>query len=164
VEAVSGELVPWLRAEITGRLEVARQACPRTDGHWWRREDDHGGVREPVSHLYAGERIADEDGETWGGEFIVVYDEGAPSEGQFEHIGRNDPRDTMARCEFELALLDEHSFIRVGYRDSAGIDRHSYECAACDPGGPPDSYPCRTVRLLGYGYRYRDGYREAEWK
>jgi hypothetical protein len=76
----------------------------------------------------------------------------------------NDPRDTIARCEFELAVLDEHAIVRVGYKDSRGIDRLSCECATCGLCGPPDSYPCQTVRLLGCGYRFRPGYREAEWK
>jgi len=145
------EFVPWLRERIRERLEAARKACERTVGHWWRRESDWrgDGTLRPVGHLYAGERIADEDGGTAAGEFIVVYCEGAPSEGQFDHMERNDPRDTIARCEFELAVLGAHRLRRR--LDDAW-------CAECHR-----EFPCRTVRLLGYGYRFRPGYREA-WK
>lgn len=73
-------------------------------------------------------------------------------------------RERAAQLETELAVLDEHAIVRVGYKDSRGIDRLSCECATCGLGGPPDSYPCQTVRLLGCGYRFRPGYREAEWK
>lgn len=158
-------LVPWLRGAVTERMEAARQACPRTDGQWWRRESDlgDGGPPEPDGHLYAGERITDEDGSTWGGEYIVAYDEGAPSDSQFEHMERNDPRDVIARCEFELALLDEHAVIRMPCTDARGVPGHFCECATCGFGGPERSYPCKTVRLLGRAYRFRDGYRQ-EWK
>jgi len=66
-------------------------------------------------------------------------------------IAANDPRDTIARCEAELAILDDHG--------SDG-ERKYPECRCCGVG----AFPCRTVRLIGRGYRHRPGYREAEWK
>ena len=155
----AGELVPWLRQRVRERMETARKACERTDGHWWRRTEPYGdGTSEPAGHLYAGERIADGDGGTWGGEFTVVYDEGAPSREQFEHMEANDPRDVIARCEAELALLDEH-----GPFDPESDWLRDF-CATC---GHLDrnrvAFPCRTVRLVGHGYRFRPGYSEA-WR
>jgi len=103
------EAVAWLRAEVEARLALAREAAAPTDGHWWRRMADAGhfddDTLEPVGALNAGEPVLDADGDVCGGEEIVVYDEGRPSEVQFDHIAANDPQDTIARCEAELAIL-----------------------------------------------------------
>jgi Family of unknown function (DUF6221) len=74
----------------------------------------------------------------------------------------NDPRDTIARCEAELAILDLHKPVWTDFIDSDGQDRTSLDCDECDTGGSADNWPCRTVRLLGSGYRHRPGYLE-EW-
>lgn len=61
----------------------------------------------------------------------------------------HDPRDTIARCDAELAILADH----------ASNDHETYpECVHC----AVQCFPCRTVRLVGEGYRHWDGYRE-EW-
>ena len=60
----------------------------------------------------------------------------------------NDPQDTIARCEAELAILDEH-----GPWD---LDADAY-CSACGD-VPQVAYPCRTVRLLTGGYKHRPGF------
>jgi hypothetical protein len=170
------EPVAWLRRQIEARLALAREAAERTDGHWWRRMADAGHYDdhrlEPVGHLWAGEPVPDVDGDVFGGEEIVVYDEGRPSDVQFDHIAANDPQDTIARCEAELAILDEHA------SDGDRIDPECVGCAARHPascecgwqsaGGQhwrtAAPYPCRTVRLLASGYKHRPGYREEDWK
>ena len=65
-------------------------------------------------------------------------------------------RERAARCEAELAILDEHA------SDGDQVDPECTGCAArhpeyceCDTAAP---WPCRTVRLLGSGYRHRAGY------
>jgi hypothetical protein len=154
------DLAAWLRAAVEARLQLAREASPHTDGHWWRRTTDllDGGPPEPVGHLYAGEQIFDDDGEVFGGECIVVYDEGAPSGWQFDHIAANDPRDTIARCEAELAILGEYEAARKAMgeaRDSpGGVGAGVWACVKS---------LSRAVELLGHGYRFRDGYRR-EWR
>ena len=65
----------------------------------------------------------------------------------------NDPRDTIARCEAELAILDEHG-------GAPGIDPGEVCCVRCGD-YPQEPHPCRTVRLLASGYRHRPGYQEA---
>lgn len=121
------------------------------------------GTREPTGPLYGGGPVIGYDDEVFGGEHIVVYDEGAPSGWQFDHIAANDPRSVIAWCESELAILDEHAEIGRNSRDGP-------VCNACvnigvDPANEAEfyvPYPCRTVRLIGKGYRHRDRYRE-EW-
>lgn len=132
------ELVEWLRPLIEARKATAEAAMygAQETGLWIR-----GHPRGPRD-------LRDMNGE------IVVYNEGSPSDEQFEHIALNDPHDVIARCDFELALLDEHP-VRVGYSESL-----CETCSERDYGGDP--YPCRTVRLLGSAYRHFDGYKE-EW-
>jgi len=150
------DLSSWLRETIGARLALAREASPHTGGHWWRRTSDIG---EAVGALYAGEPILDADGEVWGGDYVVVYDEGAPSDAQFDHIAANDPRSVIARCEADLDIFYLHAG-EWHEEDADGYDyyRPRQVCTHCDDG----YWPCRTVRLLGYGYRFRPGYRE-EW-
>ena len=66
--------------------------------------------------------------------------------------------EAIARCEAELAILDLHKPIDVPGMAWRG-------CATCkDPVTRwPKTHPCRTVRLLGSGYKHRDGYL-GEWK
>ena len=146
VSSTDEELAAWLRAAILARLELAREASPKTDGHWWRRTDERG---EPVSHLWAGEALRDEDGNVWSGEYVVVYDEGAPGEAQFDHMAANDPRDTIARCEAELAILDLYEQQAAKWYENAMQEDRAWTL-----------WP--VIALLAGGYRYRPGYRE-EW-
>lgn len=71
-----------------------------------------------------------------------------------DHCARHDPRTVVARCEAELAILDEH------WHAANGWGRPINRCRTCTK---EVSYPCRTIRLIGSGYRFRPGYRE-EWK
>lgn len=105
---------------------------------------------------------------------------------EVDHIIRNDPRNVVARCEAELAILDEHARLlhfpaeTLAAWRTAGVpeDRIAKasgvaSCARCHT--PVDdarededqclsvAYPCRTVRLLASGYRHKSGYEEA-WK
>ena len=165
--------VAWLRKQVEARLALAREASPKTDGHWWRRTASNG---EPVSHLWAGEAIRDEDGDVWSGEYVVVYDEGAPGDAQFDHIAANDPQDTIARCETELAILDEHYILRNGdmnqkYEQFSIIsppfppmDCGCVTCHYASQGGVNGYGICRTVKFLASGYRHKPGYREEDWR
>lgn len=160
VQAVSDgeDPVAWLRAQVQARRGLAQEASEHADGHWWRRMTDAGHFDdhrlEPVGHLWAGEPVLDVDGDVCGGGEIVVYDEGRPSDAQFDHIAANDPRDVIARCEAELAILDEH-----GPDDTFGPD--DLCCCACGD-RPQVPFPCRTVRILLGAYQHRTGFK-AEW-
>jgi Family of unknown function (DUF6221) len=78
----------------------------------------------------------------------------AEREGEYHYF---EAREQVARCEAELAILDEHQPASVPQMAWRG-------CGTCkDPSGWPAMFPCRTVRLLASGYRNRPGYREA-WK
>lgn len=127
----------WLRQAITERMELARKALP---GPWHLDRDPLRGIR-----------VTDEAGlvVTWTPEYYKRGDNDAL------HIAANDPRDVIARCEGELGILDEH-------------EREYYGCGTCiEPGSAadydPQTWPCKTVRLLASGYRFHPGYAEAGW-
>lgn len=169
--AVSSEPVTWLRQQVEARRALAAEACPNTDGHWWRREWEvyADGGREPVGALYAGEPVLDSDGEVSGGDYIVVYDEGAPSQAQFGHIALNDPRDTIARCDAELAVLDEYTGA-LARRAAEAADYAEWIAGTAPedtprfPGPHPATIPGleRAVRHLATAYRHHPGYQE-QW-
>ena len=140
------DLAAWLRQRIRERRYLAEHAVELGSFAEW--EERSSGV------LVTGDGT---DSDPWRGTWVT----GDSSVTRL--MEANDPRDTIARCEAELAILDEHSSLRVPYGDARGSAATSYECATCGFGGPSGSYPCRTVRLVGYGYRFWGGYR-AEWK
>lgn len=127
-------MVTWLR----GQIEARKAAAQRAGGDQW-------AVGGPPGRMYSS-RVKDSSGD------VVVYDEGAPSEEEAAHIAENDPQDTIARCEAELAILAEHIHMNGG------------SCLICHyqvgPQFRPAPFPCRTVRLLASGYRHRDGFDE----
>lgn len=167
--------VAWLRAQVEARKALAREASEHADGHWWRRMTDAGHFDdhrlEPVGHLWAGEPVLDADGDVTGGGEIVVYDEGRPSDAQFDHIAANDPRDVIARCEAELAILDQHQPVSVA--EGEFVVKRWQECQECGPNndlsgvyavpGEGESFwPCQTLRILVGAYKHQPGFK-AEW-
>lgn len=141
----SDELVPWLRQRIRERLFLAVHAVELGSFAEW--EERSSGV------LVTGDGT---DSDPWRGTWVT----GDSSVTRL--MEANDPRDTIARCEFELAVLDLHP-PGLGLIDemptTATVCRY---CSGSFGLGAP--YPCRHVRLLGYSYRFKDGYMEAEWK
>lgn len=162
------EAAAWLRAAITDRLELAREAATPGDlrGTGARLE----GVWETGCRC-EGECRSYPSCEEVTGDAIHIYSEGGHDSWQAEHIVANDPRDTIARCESELGILDEHQpIIPVSFEQEG---REWQECRECGPnnnypeiyavpGKGEAFYPCRTVRLLLHSYRFRPGYRQ-EW-
>lgn len=81
----------------------------------------------------------------------------------------SDPRTEQARAEAVIAVLDLHDEedtpgqLRHGHWEGYGsnerwIRDEPDECPVCR-----EPVPCRTARLLAYGYRHREGWKE-EWK
>jgi hypothetical protein len=60
-------------------------------------------------------------------------------------------RERIARCEGVLMVLDFHD-LAENWEDASGKLLKQAEVLRI------------VVRQIGHGYRYRDGYREAEWK
>lgn len=90
----------------------------------------------------------------------------------------NDPQDTIARCEAELAILDEHYILTSGDRNpvyeefsvvpwgaKGGAGDQGAGCVTChyySQGGVKGYGICRTVRHLAAAYRHWPGW-QPEW-
>jgi hypothetical protein len=150
VPVTDSALVDWVRPLIEARKTAAEAAAYRGVADWSSRK-----------HPSDTAIVMDGAGE------IVVYDEGEPTEEQAAHIALNDPRQIIADCERDLTSLDEHAPIEV----EPGASRCGRCVEWCDdltklPGTHPDfgavgvaaplAAPCRTVRILAWGYRHRD--------
>lgn len=135
------ELVPWLRRRIRERLYLATHAVELGSFAEW--EERSSGV------LVTGDGS---DGDPWRGTWVT----GDSSVTRL--MEANDPRDTIARCESELAIIGEYEAAR----------KVANEARVSPEGIGPGRSACvkalsRVVTLIGYGYRFWDGYR-AEWK
>ncbi len=168
--STSEELAAWLRAAILARTATAEAA---TQAPWESEGDD------PT------------DDEVWIGldddsAIRLVILRGPGSHENMLHVAANDPQDTIARCEAELAILDEHAPVADYPPESIAEHRargwqefqltmmaEMVYCDRChtavDDAREDEEqcagviYPCKTVRLLASGYRHWPGYRE-EWK
>lgn len=150
---MSDEAVKWLRGQVTARLETAKAACHGGDGNWWRRLRDLyiDGGPVPAGALFEGTPEVDAPEHDIFIAEVVVYDEGRPSDEQFAHIALNDPQDVIARCEAELAILDEftsrHRDVDLMLGPTIARQRE-WEGLRL------------AVHLLASGYKHRDGYAE----
>jgi hypothetical protein len=136
------EPVAWLRRRVENRLYLARHAIELGNAAEW---------HEPSS----GVLVTGEPTETdvWHGTWPM----GDSSLSRL--MEANDPQDTIARCEAELAILDEHALADYGYGPYC---RTCFDVGDGMPHAVP--YPCRTVGLLAGAYKHWPGYREEDWK
>lgn len=149
------ELVPWLRGVIGERLALARHAISV------QAEVESGVVMVPAERPPASPRWHEQSSG------VLVTGEGSEDDAWYgtwamgdsrltRFIADNDPETVIARCEADLAALDLHR------PNSKVIDQWT-RCYHCnDSNGDYEPYPCDDVRLIGYGYRFKDGYR-SEW-
>jgi hypothetical protein len=99
------------------------------------------------------------------GDKAAASEAAAPRKGQevdLVHIAIHDPRDTIARCDAELKILDMHTpvdgFRSVEYRQ---LKDPGLVCEVCcfDWDGPLiGKFPCDTLIALADGRRHREGF------
>jgi hypothetical protein len=145
------EMVTWLRKTIKARMFLAQHTIELGNAATW--TELSSGVLMTIA--------PDASQDRWDG----VHPLGDSSLTRL--MEANDPQDTIARCEAELAILDEHAPLETewgGHRDDGTWQQGGFVCGSCghDDGRLGVAWPCRTVRLLAAGYRYRDGY-QASW-
>lgn len=158
-DVTGGAMVTWLRRQVIYDRDAAQLLIedPEVADRWTERST---GVLEAGS-----DRALDAWQYTW-----------AVGDGRVSrHVARHGPLDVVADCEAKLRLLDEHyilwrhdageayeefSVARIG---GANQDHGCVTCHYYSQGGVKGLGYCRTVRLLAWGYRHRDGYREQEW-
>jgi Family of unknown function (DUF6221) len=157
------EPAAWLRKTIEGDKARVEGMAALLGAGWSTRRNDSDGFDYTVYGTDPDEPVAD----TWRADVA-------------SWLADNDPQDVIARCEAELAILDEHRLVvadrglpeqgqsrGTGYRviwgnptetqiQDAPMMWRNLDCAACRR-----MFPCRTVRLLADGYRHRPGYPAA---
>jgi hypothetical protein len=156
---VNDEAVKWLREQIGARLELAREAGREDDTSW--RFDYQG---RPVARIVGAPWESSYGDGTWNCDDPEDGCDELSRAGTLtgEHIALNDPQDVIARCEAELAILDEHGPTNwTSYGDTL-CRRCRWEEGELERDLENDTnwvvFPCRTVRLLASGYKHREGY------
>ena len=152
------EPVAWLRAAILERKAIAEAA---TCAPWEAEGDD------PT------------DDEVWIGldddsAIRLVILRGPESHENMLHVAANDPRDVIARCEAELAIMkahhilhrDDHSeeWAEFGVTPHPGASGCDFGCVTCHYRGMGSVWGqgyCYTVRALAQGYRHWPGFPAA---
>ncbi|KPC94474.1 hypothetical protein ADL27_14250 [Streptomyces sp. NRRL F-6602] len=138
VTAQGEDILAWLDAAITHHESEARAACHRGQGRW---KAGHRG------NSYA---VSDEIGD------VVVYNEGAPSEAQTDHIALNDPESVLRRCAADRKLIAAHPVTR-----DVASGPHSFGCSVCHHEDLlVAGYGwCDTLLALAEGYGWTEGER-----
>lgn len=148
---MTDDMLSWLRRQIEARKALAESASP-----WpWSANAEHDEVL-----AVDGERVA--DGFALSGNQL---------RNTVDHIVFNDPRQIIADCEAQLALIDLHgTTVKKGgpavFSDEDGrqlTSGHEVTCSVCGWVSDDPTSGCETVRLLALPYADVDGYRE-EWK
>lgn len=159
------DLVEWLRPTIEDDKSAAQKVLFGMPGIWVVGEDPHGEYVEVIAALREDAQPGDGYWSsvcTWDVASIAMDTRAEPEDiardlaAVARHLALHDPRDTIARCDAELAILDEHHAING-----------ESSCAVCivpawgypsHGGSSPARYPCSTVLGLASGYRHRPGY------
>jgi hypothetical protein len=140
------EMVEWLRATIEGDKAAAEEAAKVYPPPWTLREKDPGGDER--------------DWDIHEAEYAFIKacstcEHSGIHEAPGRHIAIHDPRDTIARCDAELAILDLYA--EADYkRDHPGPADPTHLTTAFLAIG-------EAVGLIGDGYRHRDGWKD-EWR
>lgn len=125
--------VAWLRRQVQARLALARHAIELGSAAEW--TELSSGVLMTIA--------PDAPQDNWDG----VHPLGDSSLTRL--MEANDPQDTIARCEAELAILDEHGGEHMCYENTR--DGNTWDWYIGD---------CRVMRHLFGAYRFWSGYDE----
>lgn len=149
------ELITWLRQALDDDEQVALAARAKFGF------EDGEGTGRWKANLGFGPAVEDE-----GTSGIVVYDEGAPTDGQALHIARWDPARVLAETKAKRAVIDEHPIDTElsAYAQACGTGK-TFGCVLChdwDGVTKGEGY-CKTLLLLAQPYADRQGFRD-EWR
>lgn len=157
------DLTAWLRATIEADLAQAKAADEAAPGPWVNTGQAGLGDAWQIHGGPSGEEEPDWEAPGWSLKPVPIrvatlkYDDGGGvwEKDAADHIVLQQPRDTIARCEAELALLDLHKPGEYGECVTCHVGAQS--CGCCGWG----DFPCDTVQLLARGYRHRPGFKPS---
>lgn len=127
------DMLSWTRQQIEARKALAESASPSP----WSANAEHDEVL-----AVDGERVA--DGFALSGNQL---------RNTVDHIVFNNPRQIIADCEADLAVLELHDDLH---------DCVTPTSSQVFPAGDHDEIPCPALQWLAFRYRHRPGYR-PEW-
>jgi Family of unknown function (DUF6221) len=139
---VVSDLVAFLSARLDRDEAVAKAAFGKS-GRWWRRlrQIFLNGPPVPAGALLEGDpEVDDEEADIFIAD-IVVYDEGRPSEEEFEHIARHDPARVLREVEAKRKILAEYVAYTESYVTQARQLEFSIACLAAVYSDHPDYDP-----------------------
>ena len=149
----SDDMLSWLRATIEGDKAAAEA---NGDESWTAHDEGE----------YDDWTIVIGDGSVKTADSCGCCCKGTLDEVEAKHIALHDPRDTITRCEAELALLDLHEHVGTSSVASrlVGGKCEPFGCAVCHEKDQIvwGEGVCATVRLLATGWRHRPGF-NPEW-
>lgn len=151
-------LLSWLKTTITADLEAARAADKVAPGPWVNRGQAGYGDAWQVHGAPTGETDWDPEADAVVPVLSRVatlnYSDGGGvwEREAADHIVLQQPRDTIARCEAELKLLDEF----LGQVDA--LDYIAYS----EGQGALGETSADLLSLLAFGYRHRPGF-NPDW-
>jgi hypothetical protein len=139
---VNDEAVGWLRQVIEGDLAEAKGLLSKDwgDRAWAVTACSDTGSGYCLCIVHQGEYKL--PGEAQAPPIRYIADAESPELAAW--IAKHDLRSAIARCEAELAILDEHA---EGWQIGDPLRDCQWE-----------TWPCRTLRLVASGYRHREGY------
>lgn len=169
------DLLAWLRATIQGDLTQAKAAEEAAPGPWVNTGQDGQGSDTDAWQIHGaptGDTTWKYDRETEQEAEVPVlrpvatteYDDGGGvwEKAAADHMVLQQPRDTIARCEAELALLDKIPPVL----ETLGWIAYSEGQGAAHPDKPgeylAEDEPAEYfVKLLAVGYRHRSGFKPS---
>jgi hypothetical protein len=165
VEAVSADLVAFLRQRLDEDEQVARAAIGKPS-------PTNEGLGPGVWR--AGGGIWDE---VVDGDDMTIYAEGGHTPEQAQHIARWDPAAVLREVEAKRRIIDLHRPVQFTNAELGIVD--AIVCFKChsrmdSPDDWPededwpyplvqDPYPCLTVRLSALPWASHEDYRAEEW-
>lgn len=154
----------FMEARYAEDEALAKAAYGQT-GAWWRRKTnlylDHEPV--PTGALYEGEPEVDDPECDIFIARVVVYDEGSPSDDEFEHIAANDPAHRLADIALKRAILALHNRVHDCPVVVTILDDGKPYISTEHIDGDPHVTPCTTLRQLGTEFSGHPEYRGEEW-
>lgn len=140
---------------------LARAAYGET-GTWWRRRRLlylNSDELVPTGALYEGEPEVDDAEHDIFIARVVVYDEGSPTDAEFDHIAACDPAHRLADIALKRAILALHKPELIEVVNEDQDERSGVFCGECSL----EVYPCPTARQLGTEFSGHPDYLE-QWK
>lgn len=158
---MTADMLSWLRSTIMSALEAARAADEASPGPWVNTGQDGDGDAWQIHGAPTGEttwkydRVTEEEQEVPVLRRVATlnYDDGGGvwEKAAADHIVLQQPQDTIARCEAELALLDV-VLPEVEYMDDVLEGEWGGSSARAE----------KLLRTMLSGYRHRDGF-NPDW-